>query len=299
MTLKLGIIGMSEGNGHPYSWSAIMNGYCTEAMSGCEFPVIPEYLSRQTWPDARIPNVEVSHIWTQSREVSNRIAQACMIKNVVGAAEEMIGSVDGLLLARDDAENHLLYAKPFLKAGIPIYIDKPIALSLHEMDAIYDMQQYDGQIFTCSALRFSEDLVMKPSDRSAVGNIKFIQAVTPKSWNKYAIHIIEPVLNMLSEYTNIMHLKASQYGTQARGLDVEFENGVITQFIAMEKLASPISIRVYGDKGWRDLHFSDSFQCFKSALKSFVNGVLTKSCNSPYSYNKKVVTLIEAGRANV
>ena len=27
MTLKLGVIGLSEGNGHPYSWSAIFNGY--------------------------------------------------------------------------------------------------------------------------------------------------------------------------------------------------------------------------------------------------------------------------------
>ena len=25
--LKIGIIGSSDGNGHPYSWSAIFNGY--------------------------------------------------------------------------------------------------------------------------------------------------------------------------------------------------------------------------------------------------------------------------------
>ena len=29
--LKLGIIGISNGNGHPYSWSAIFNGYDTTA----------------------------------------------------------------------------------------------------------------------------------------------------------------------------------------------------------------------------------------------------------------------------
>ena len=27
MILNLGVIGLSEGNGHPYSWSAIFNGY--------------------------------------------------------------------------------------------------------------------------------------------------------------------------------------------------------------------------------------------------------------------------------
>jgi hypothetical protein len=27
MTVRLGIIGASPGNGHPYSWSAFFNGY--------------------------------------------------------------------------------------------------------------------------------------------------------------------------------------------------------------------------------------------------------------------------------
>ena len=34
--LKLGVIGMSEGNGHPYSWSAIFNGFDREEMKGLE-----------------------------------------------------------------------------------------------------------------------------------------------------------------------------------------------------------------------------------------------------------------------
>ena len=42
--LRLGIMGMSEGNGHPYSWSAIFNGYNSLEMEDCGFPVIPEYL---------------------------------------------------------------------------------------------------------------------------------------------------------------------------------------------------------------------------------------------------------------
>ena len=46
-SLKLGVIGLSEGNGHPYSWSAIFNGYDPEYMKDCPWEVIPEYLSKQ------------------------------------------------------------------------------------------------------------------------------------------------------------------------------------------------------------------------------------------------------------
>ncbi|MDZ7846865.1 MAG: hypothetical protein U5L96_08880 [Owenweeksia sp.] len=38
----------------------------------------------------------------QSREVSEDIAKAARIENVVESPEEMIGEIDGLLLARDE-----------------------------------------------------------------------------------------------------------------------------------------------------------------------------------------------------
>ena len=39
--LKLGVTGLSSGNGHPYSWAAIINGYDKSEMAKCPFPVIP------------------------------------------------------------------------------------------------------------------------------------------------------------------------------------------------------------------------------------------------------------------
>ena len=120
--IKLGIIGMSEGNGHPYSWSAICNGFESNYMQKCPFPVIPEYLSKEKYPDNFIKDAEVTHIWTQKREYSEHIAKAAKISNIVDNAIDMIGEVDGVLLARDDAENHYEMCKPFVEAGIMIYI---------------------------------------------------------------------------------------------------------------------------------------------------------------------------------
>ena len=45
--LNIGILGMTEGNGHPYSWSAIFNGYNKKYMDECPFPVIKDYLYKQ------------------------------------------------------------------------------------------------------------------------------------------------------------------------------------------------------------------------------------------------------------
>ena len=46
--IRLAMLGMVEGNGHPFSWSAIINGrYDAEAMARCGYPVIPQYLGAQ------------------------------------------------------------------------------------------------------------------------------------------------------------------------------------------------------------------------------------------------------------
>ena len=114
--LKLGVIGMSPGKAHPYSWSAICNGYDASAMEGCGFPVIPRYIETRNWSSDRLKGVCVTHVWTQDEALSERVARALRIDHVVQRPEEMIGEVDALLLARDDADNHLTFARPFLEA---------------------------------------------------------------------------------------------------------------------------------------------------------------------------------------
>ena len=112
MTIRLGMIGASEGNGHPYSWSAIFNGYNPKEMQKCGYPVIPAYLNNQCWPDAQIFGATVSSVWTQDLQLSRQIAQASCIGHVSLSLDELKDRVDGVLLARDDSENHLDIAAP-------------------------------------------------------------------------------------------------------------------------------------------------------------------------------------------
>ena len=43
--LRFAMLGMIDGNGHPWSWSAIVNGYRPEKLGPCPYPVIPQYLN--------------------------------------------------------------------------------------------------------------------------------------------------------------------------------------------------------------------------------------------------------------
>ena len=295
MTLKLGVIGLSEGNGHPYSWSAICNGYKAKEMELCGFPVIPRYLERQNWPSAQLSGARVTHIWTQDKLLSQKIAIATNIGCVVSTLEEMVDCVDGVLLARDDAENHLAMARPFLEAGLPVYIDKPICHSLEELNRLYSFQRYPGQIFSCSATRYAAEFRLCDSEREALGKLMHIHAMVPKDWARYAVHVIEPLLQLVGDCGRLTFHNRWNHGECCVN-QYAWDSGFQATVSTMGAVSCPLSLRVVGDKGWQDLMFVDTFSAFKGALEDFVAGVIARDERTDRQFMHRVVEMIQLGR---
>ncbi len=293
--LRLGVIGLSSGNGHPYSWSAIFNGYDPVAMESCGFPVIPRYLEKQVFPDDQITGARVTHVWAQEQGLASHVASAARIETVVDHFEDMIGRIDAVLLARDDAERHIEFAMPFLEAGIPIYIDKPLALSLADARQLLDAQKYPGQLYTCSALRYAREFQLSAEDHAALGGIRQIHATTPKDWDKYAVHVIEPALLQVSGRGAVAQAQ-SWHGDGSTTLAVHYTSGFQLLVTALGATNAPLALRVMGEKGWKDFFFQDSFFAFRCALLEFIEGVRAREPRIPSDFVLEVVGLIEAGR---
>lgn len=293
--LKLGIIGLSEGNGHPFSWSSIFNGYEKKLMKDCGFPAIPIYLSKQNFPKDCIKNAEVSHIWTQNYQISEKIAKTCRIKNISKNYSDMVGKVDALLLARDDAENHLKFCLPYLEAGIPIYIDKPFSLKVSDANKILSYQKFPGQIFTCSALLFADEFKLKEIDLEYIGKIKSIEGISPKSWDKYSVHLIDPIFQIIKDKVKVKkHQKF--ISNNIHRLNVIFENDIDVQISTYGNLNVPIMLKIYGKKNNLSLKFNDPFSAFKKALECFVESVRSGEQKVDFRNLIEVVRLIELGR---
>ncbi len=273
--IKVGIIGISEGNGHPYSWSAICNGYQAEEMDNCPFPVIPEYLAQQAWPQARLPDVEVTHIWTQERMLSEAIARASRIPHIVNKLEDLIGKVDAVLLARDDAANHQAMAAPFLASGMPVFIDKPLAFSVKEAEEMLAAQQYEGQLFSCSAVRYATELYLSAEEKSNIGRVRHIEACISKSWDLYAIHLLDPIIAANPDRGQLLSISGARRA------------GITTAHIRWEHLTAdvstygkyivPISIRYFGENEHCVKELTDVFSAFKSAIATFLSVVRSNS----------------------
>tara|TARA_B100000035_G_scaffold315477_1_gene336759 strand:+ start:2924 stop:3820 length:897 start_codon:yes stop_codon:yes gene_type:complete len=294
--LNLGIIGASEGNGHPYSWSAIFNGYNPEIMNNCGFPSIPIYLSKQKFPDDQLSEAQVTHIWTQDINLSRHVAAATYIKNVSENCYDFIEHVDGILLARDDAEKHLEMARPFLKAGLPIYIDKPMALSVSDAKKMFNLQQYEGQIFSCSAMKYAPEFKLTRSQIEMIGKVRLIHGYIPKSWNKYSVHIIDPILKIIPDRGQIINHKVLRSNDRVL-LMINFKNGEEIYIQTCGAAVAPTSIRIIGTNGWVDFLFQDTFRAFRLALSDFVQGIINKDVRTSSNDILNVIKLVELGRS--
>lgn len=294
MTIRLGVLGHSPGNGHPFSWSAIVNGYDHAEMEKCGFPVIPRYLEQRTWPDDAIPGAQVTHVWTQDPDISRKISRAALIPAIVSNPAEMIGQVDAILLARDDAESHRCLARPFLEHGLPVYVDKPAATSLRELDALYALAHREEQIFACSALRFADEIFLTKEERAEVGEICRIVAMSPNSWPKYSAHVIDPVLAQFPELEAPSRVQSLRTG-EVTVVAASAPSGPLVLFTTLGTCPCRIAISYFGERGQVEKVFTDSFSAFKLALQDFLLCVEGLGPGTPMSQVRPVVALIEAG----
>ena len=91
------MLGMIEGNGHPYSWSAIVNGY----RSGRD-GVMPlcwrfiDYLGQQPLETVRIPGARVTHLWTDDPADARRSLLPASLRTSWARPEDVIGQVDAV-----------------------------------------------------------------------------------------------------------------------------------------------------------------------------------------------------------
>ncbi|MDA9021344.1 Gfo/Idh/MocA family oxidoreductase [Gammaproteobacteria bacterium] len=288
--IRLGMIGMSEGNGHPYSWSAIINGYDPQLMSQCPFLAIPKYLSAHSKESFNV-NAKVTSIWTQSKSTSKLIAESTFIENVEDNFQDMIPRVDGILLARDDYESHLKYAEPFLKAGLPIFIDKPMATDPKAASEILSLELFEGQIFSASSLAYDprvEELCNKLDD---YGELKFFHGIATGPWNRYAVHLIDPLIQIHSQpFEKVFFSYANNIST----LIIKSDN-LVANITCLSDAASSIKFTLHGVNNYIEVDFKDPFHAFKKSLELFTLNIEKKDTIRPYNKLKHSIQLISYG----
>ncbi len=78
------------------------------------------------------PDIRVVAIYGEDRQASEKIYNKYGLEKLCDHPSEMEGMVDAIMVTTRHGGLHLKYALPFMKKGLPAFIDKPITCSPYE-----------------------------------------------------------------------------------------------------------------------------------------------------------------------
>ena len=288
---SIGIIGVSEGNGHPFSYGSIINGYSPEGLAASGWPGIYDYVRRRHASEFGLAGWAITHAWTQDSVVTQRLCAACLIPNAAGDYREFLGKVDAVIIARDDYENHFQMARPFLEAGLPVFVDKPLSLDLSELRALKPYLE-KGQLMSCSGMRYSRELDEARADLASYGRLKLIRGAIVLSWEKYGVHLLEAILAITPAHPVSVRMLPAEHASAV----VRLDDGVLIQIDALDECARSFHLELFGTQRTGAFDITDNFSMFRRMLWEFAEAIRTGRPAIPPDRTLEIMRVLIAGR---
>ena len=288
---RIAMLGMVDGNGHPYSWSAMFNGYDPKEMEKCPFPVIPRYLEKEPSESFGVRGAKITHIWTDDPEDARKVSAASLIPNIVDKAEDVIGEVDAVIIGTDKGWEHVERTRPFIEAGLPVFVDKPLCDNVADLRTFIEWVKGGAMIMSSSSLRYMKEYMPYQISTNELGELRYINMTMNKSWERYGIHALEPVFTITGPgyvsvqntggiNNNILHL------VHKKGIDVNLA-------LIYDSAASPM--KIVGTKDSVTIPIKDSYYSFHKQLDTFVEYLESGVRPYPFEETVELMEIIIAG----
>ena len=193
-------------------------------------------LSKMFNIDKKFPGVEITHLWGETDEFAAKAAKAGNIPNIVKDQKEMLGKIDALVVDHRHPKFHLEAATPFVKAGIPTFVDKPFCYRVAEGKKFLDMAAKLGTPVTSfSSIANSAatyDIKKQLESMKDINHvIRFGPVDMDSQWGGvffYGVHCLQPLMVMFGE--DVDRVKVTRDGNKGSA-SLVFKNGLYATMI--------------------------------------------------------------------
>lgn len=263
--LKIGITGYPA-SGHARRVASIVNGLSREPVEAerqslsRKDPEVAELMHiEKLWPPQGVNSPQMDDV--------RQVAQDFGIPEICESREEFAKDLDGVLILTDWNTNHQKYAPFFLRAGIPVYVDKPFSLSPLEAEAIIQVARETGTPFmTAAASRFASQVAQLKAELAELGKVLTATATAP-AWagmTFYGVHGLE----MLFEVVGWDVVKVFNVGDIDRNIvRLTYRDGLNCMLLSMVPMRLR-SLLVMGTQNWRWIEVHDFQDFFSNMLKT-------------------------------
>ena len=139
MSFRIGLVGLCTS--HPDGWIPVMRDLAKEGIADIE--VVACWDSGETRPAG----------------FAATFAEKYNIPHTPATLEEMLDLVDGVIVHTANWDKHLEQAKIFVDAGKSVYLDKPVAGNLNEINQILDWIKQGKRVTGGSVMRYTKEIL--------------------------------------------------------------------------------------------------------------------------------------------
>lgn len=274
----------------------MFNGYDRELMTReCPFPGIPDYLNKQPAEGLTIPGAAVTHVCCTGDGgfTAEHVAHCARIPHVVEQPADVLGQVDAVIIATDVGAEHVERARPFIEAGLPVFVDKPM------VDNAADLRVFEGwaaagkALMSSSCMRYAKEFLPYRMSTRELGELRFVSITTPKSWERYGIHALEAVYPILGPG----FLAARHWGTSERNVvHLTHSRGASVVVAAVADMYGAFGcLQLCGTAGSVQVRFGDTFFAFKAQLAAFIEYLRSGVRPFPFEETTELMRLLIVG----
>lgn len=243
----------------------------------------------------RIDGARITNVWPGGHQ--ERLAELEGMfgpyDNKVEDLDDLVGKVDGVLVVDDTGGGamHAELALPFLEAGMPVFVDKPMTTVYADAVDLFDLaEQHDAPMMSSSALRFPAEL-----DTDAIatlGKLSTIVSVGPEEWFYYGVHAVE----VTGAVTPDQPVSVQRFALPEKDVAVvEYETGLVAVIMTLRDAGYLFHVNVYGEKGHLDFSVDDFMGFYTNEMKAFTEMMETREMPLRREQTLAVMAILHAG----
>ena len=231
--------------------------------------------------DKGIKGFAVTHLWGEKPEFSAKTAEMGKIPTIVKTPADMLGKVDGVMLDHRDGKFHLAAARPFVKAGIPVFVDKPMSCSLAEAKSFLTFRKAcHAPVCTMSSIYYHEDMPAFRKRLAKIGKIRLLRLSGPGDWNSqwggiwfYGIHQVELMIHLLG--TGAAAASMSKNAKDSMAV-VNYPDGLTVEMAFLTECPYRFQIQAIGHDGSLDFTMGHDPKTLHCTTKIFTTMFRTR-----------------------
>ena len=209
--------------------------------------------------------------WGRVERFANDLEQRGV--QLYSTIEAMLPEVDGILLLSVDGRPRLEQAKPVIAAGLPIYLDKPMAACLADVLEIFRLAEENNvPIFSSSALRFATNF-QRMRNEKPLGEVFGVNAWSPCAIDErhpdlffYGIHGVETLFTLMGPGWQTVSRTQTAQTELVVGV---WEDGRIGTFRGLRSGRQGFGALVFGERGIGEAGIYDGYLPLVTAFCEF------------------------------